>query len=79
MNTDRPLSLDELGRLVEEVAREQRVDAHVVGVIPTEGYGSYAEVLMTRGDEQPALSIGVRRDDGVAHLRREIAARLTTT
>jgi len=43
-----------------------------------EGNGSYAEVLMTRGDERSALSIGVRRDDGVADLRREIAARLTT-
>ena len=76
MNTDRPLSLDELGRLVQEVAGEQCVDARVVGVIPTQGNGNDAEVVMTRGDERSALSFGVRRDDGVAGLRREIAVRL---
>jgi len=42
----RSLNLDELGKLVEEVAREQNLEIRVVGVTPTEGSGSYAEVMV---------------------------------
>lgn len=77
MTREPTLSLDELGKLVEDVARERRVDARVVGVTPTGGDGTYAEVLIARGDDLSPLSIGVRRDDAVSDLRREIAARLS--
>jgi hypothetical protein len=77
MDKDNQLSLDALAELVEEVARERRIDVRVLGATPTEGEGAYAEVVVARLDDQSPLSIGIRRDETLAELRRQIAARLS--
>jgi hypothetical protein len=73
---DSSLSLDDLAKLVEEVARQGRIEARVVGATPTEGDGAYAEVVVARDDDSLPLSIGLRRDEPLAELRRQISAHL---
>jgi hypothetical protein len=72
------LNLEELAKLVEEVARERRLDVRVVGVTPTEGDGTYAEVVVAGQDDRVPLSIGLRRDAPVGELRDQIASNLST-
>ena len=68
------LHLEELASLVEGVARERDIVIHVVGVVPSEGGGTYAEVVIAREGEQPPLSIGLHRDRAVDELRQHIAS-----
>jgi hypothetical protein len=70
------LTLEQLAQLVEDVARERRLDVRVVGVTRTEGSGTYAEVVVARPRDSP-LSIGLRRDDSIPELRRRIASDLS--
>ena len=71
------LNLTELAKLVEDVARERRLEVRVVGVTPTEGDGTYAEVVVAGQNDCVPLSIGLRRDAPVRELRDQIASNLS--
>ena len=76
------LSLDELGRLVSDVSREHRLGAEVLGVMPSEGAGHYAEVIVKLldrddSDARPRRAlIGMDRSAAVIDLRADIVEKL---
>lgn len=70
-----PLDLNELKELVNEVARERKLDADVIGVTTTEGDGCYAEAIVDiRGAEggDRRVSVGLQRDAPTSELRAKI-------
>ena len=74
------VNLGELRTIVKEVALEHRLSADVVGVVPSEGDGEYAEVVLSivGCDAQPCrMSLGVARDASPAQLRAHVAGKLT--
>ena len=72
------LRLDELRDLVNDLVRERRLDAEVVGVTPGGGEGQYAEVLVKVQDAAGTrrMFLGFERGTPVARLREQIAAKL---
>jgi hypothetical protein len=70
------LTLIEVADLFRTVVREQKIDANVIGVTSGEGDGSYAEVFVDLPSSDRRISVGLVRNRGVDHLRRQIAERL---
>ena len=72
-------SVQTIREIAEAVARDERENVEVTGVMPGEARGVYAEVLMVRrapGAEAKQIIIGVERHLSEADLRRTIATKL---
>jgi hypothetical protein len=74
-----PISLDDIGRVAQEVASERQADAEVVGVISGEGDVQYAEILVSvKGDEtEPRrFAVGVGRNASLSDVRAQLATKI---